>query len=100
MLIIENQIPKTEKSKPNKYLNPIIKMKAIKYLTLTNLTMLGFKTTKDLFLLDQLYTIKDNLIQFLTTDILYETGIPIWQCLLFLMAATPAMIINQKSKKK
>lgn len=95
MLTIENQVPE-----PKKYLNSIIKIKAIKYLTLTNLTILGFKTTKDLILLNQLYNIKDNLIQFLTSDILYETGVPIWQSLLFLIAAIPSIVINQKSKKK
>lgn len=79
---------------------PTVKIKAIKYLTLANLSMLAFKTTKDLALLKSLILCKENLIFFLKSDILYMCGIPMWQLLAFIVLATPAIVINQKDKSK
>lgn len=75
------------------------KKKVIKYLLLTDLTLLAFKTSCDTSIIQSIMVSKDNFINFLQSDILYCCGIKVWQILLLSISALPFMIMNQSKKK-
>lgn len=88
----------TEPKKTSK-ITTEVKMKLAKYLTLVNISALGFATTKDVALMELLTVYKGVTIKYLTADVLVMSGVFNWQLLLFIATLSPVVVLNQRDKK-
>lgn len=86
-------------SKKTSKMTTEVKMKVMKYLTLANISAIGFTTTKDVALMELLALGKGATIEYLTADVLVMSGILNWQLLLFIAALSPVLVLNQREKK-